>query len=103
MQCLKDWLLLEEEAETGGSGIIIPDNVKEKQDARAKGYIVLQVGKGWWEHGVFMTTPVRKGDLVLLDSPMVARFNYKGVKYIACAGKDVAFIVKRGKEVKDEA
>jgi len=92
---LSDWMILEERDEDLTTGrLVIPESVKEKTKMTI-GFKVLKVGKGWWENGKWMDSPVKKGDIILLDAPLVARFTYRGIKYVAAKARDAAFIIEK--------
>lgn len=94
-----DWMILEEEKMA--SAIEVPDAYKAKSKLTFS-YIVKCVGKGWWDLTKFHESPVKIGDRVLLDVPMVARFSYAGKDYIAAQARNIAFIVEDADLAKPE-
>lgn len=86
-----DWMLLEEMPKIAGPGeIILPDSHDEK--TILPGYRVLSVGPGYKEGTEFRTPTAKKGDLVVMDGPTVAKFMYQGKHVIAAMARYVAFI-----------
>ena len=95
MRLMKDWMLLKQlplESEL----IHIPESAigKEKTGV-AVVFEVLNVGPGWYEDGIFHPSPVKKGDKVILEVPVVAKFKYRGEEFTMAAARHVAIILNR--------
>ena len=90
-----DWMILEEEKESGS--IIIPEKTRKEMKVTVA-FKIITMGPGWYEPNTNLfrsSTDIAKvGDLVLLDAPMVARFRYASKEYIAAQVRNIAFIVK---------
>lgn len=88
MEPLKDWMILGEiKCE---SNIVIPSTAKK--DPACTPFRVMETGPGFYiEGGKFVPTPVKPGDIIVLDAPLVAHFTIVGREYIAAQAQNIAF------------
>lgn len=89
-----DWMELQ--MEEISSSIAVPEHYKSKSK-KTIAYKILSIGSGYYDNGVFIKSTAKVGDLVLLDAPMVAEFEYRGIVHRAAMARNIAFkIIEKG-------
>jgi co-chaperonin GroES (HSP10) len=94
---LSDVLILKLVEEKKETSIIVPDSVEKEKEDNAS-FVVVAVGPGYYENGVFVPTTLKEGDNVIVASYGISKHLFDGKKIVLSRERDAIMKIDRKEE-----